>query len=487
MNEQLSIIPKPALIKYSEGSFCCNGIPSVIKKECIPDNLHLTENFQKEEAYRLIIKNDSITVEAQEKAGMHHGLETFRQLTLSNFKDGKLILPCAEITDYPRFSWRGFMLDCSRHFYSAAFIKKHLDILSLHHINRFHWHLTDDQGWRLPVAEYPRLIEIGSVRNDLRKKWQPETGGFYTEDEIKEVVDYAALRHIEVIPEVEFPGHACAVLASYPELGCTGGPYQVEDHFGIFEDVLCAGNDDIFKLAEKVFVVLSKLFPSKWVHIGGDEVPRDRWNVCPKCQNRVKELGLEKTADLQSWITFKLAELLSKHGKTIIGWDEILEDCEKFKLPKDAVVMSWRGDEGGIKASSLGYNVIMSPNTKGWYLDHKHIDTPEEPGQLYAGEASIYKTYSTDPAPEQINEKDLKYILGGQGNLWSELIYAGRIAEYMIYPRLCAIAESVWTPKENKDFNDFENRLSVHRQRLDKLDIIQYRGALRGELSSNLL
>jgi len=480
MKKHLSVIPRPAHIKYNEGFFCSDGIPSVIKRERVPDNLRVTEDFQKEEAYRLIIEKDKITVEAQNAAGFHNGLETFRQLTLSEFKDGELTLPCVEITDYPRFSWRGFMLDCSRYFYSVPFIKKHIDILSLHHINRFHWHLTDDQGWRLPVEGYPLLTEIGSLRNDRRKKWEPASGGFYSEDEIKEIVQYAAQRFIEVIPEVDLPGHASAILASYPELGCTGGPYQVEDRFGIFDDVLCAGNDRIFDLAEKIFDALAKLFPSKWVHIGGDEVPRSRWQECPKCQEKLKALGLEKTVDLQSMITFKLTQMLLKRGKTVIGWDEILEDCDKFKLPKDAIVMSWRGDEGGIKASALGYNVIMSPNTKGWYLDHKHIDTQEEPGQTYGGEASVFKAYATDPVPAQINEKDAGLVLGGQGNLWSELIYAGKIAEYMIYPRLCAIAESVWTPKENRDFDDFEKRLTAHRLRLDKLDVNQYRGALRG-------
>jgi len=481
--KQISIIPKPVFVKYNEGIFSSEGIPSIVKKECplsrndLQKDIDLPQsNELLREAYRLVIEKNKISLEAQDPAGFHHGEETFRQLTLSEFKEGKLTLPCCEITDYPRFSWRGFMLDCSRYFYSASFIKKQIDIMSLHHMNRFHWHLTDDQGWRFHVKDFPLLTETGSLRGDYRKRLQEPSGGFYSEDEIKDIVEYAAKRHIEVIPEVDLPGHACAILASYPELGCTGGPYHVEERFGIFEDVLCAGNDKIFDLAEKIFETLAKLFPSKWMHIGGDEVPRSRWDACPKCQKRIKELGIEKTSDLQSWITFKLVNMLSKYGKTAIGWDEILEDCQKFKLPGSAVVMSWRGDEGGIKASSLGYNVIMAPNTKGWYLDHKHIDTQEEPGQLYAGEASVFKAYSTDPAPAHMNEKDASFILGGQGNLWSELIYAGKIAEYMIYPRLCAIAESLWTRKENKNFDDFEKRLGTHRLRLDTLGVNQHRG-----------
>jgi hexosaminidase len=348
----------------------------------------------------------------------------------------------------------------------------------MHHINRFHWHLTDDQGWRFHVPEYPLLTEIGSFRKDYRIRWQPSKGGFYSEDEIREIVDFAAQRHVEIIPEVNMPGHVSAVLAAYPEFGCTGGPYQVEERHGIFEDVLCAGNDQIFDLAEKAYDTLVRLFPSKWVHIGGDEVLPDRWDACPKCQKRLADLGLKKPAELQSWITHKLVKLLAERGKIAIGWDEILDDCEKFKLPKDAVVMSWRGEKAGSSASRLGHNVIMAPNTKGCYLDYKHIDTQEEPGQLFEGAASVFKSWSMDPITPEMTEEDAQRILGGQCNLWSELIYAGKIAEYMIFPRLCAIAEAVWTPKEGKDFEDFSKRLTVHRGRLDSLGINQYRGPL---------
>jgi len=351
--------------------------------------------------------------------------------------------------------------------------------LSLHHISRFHWHLTDDQGWRFPVAEYPKLTEIGSFRTNIRYKWPEKIGGFYTEDEIREIVKHAALRHIEIIPEVDLPGHTSAILASYPELGCTGGPYQVEDRHGIFEDVLCAGNDKIFDLTEKVFDVLAKLFSSKWVHIGGDEVLPDRWADCPKCQKKLASLGLEKPLELQSWITQKLVQMLAERGKTAIGWDEIIDDTVKFKLPKETVVMSWRGKTGGIRASSLGFQVIMAPNTEGCYLDYKHFDEPQEPGQLFGGTASVYKSYSMEPIPPEIKPEDEPLILGAQGNLWSEIIYAGNIAEYMIFPRFCGIAETVWTPKENKNFEDFTQRLLIHQKRLDSLGAYQFRGRLR--------
>ena len=469
MKNKLSIIPKPVSIRYNDGFFQSRETPSIINKE----------NDLKDEAYKLIIDKERITIEAGTKAGFHHGTQTFRQLVLSETQDGVLTLPCAEITDYPRFTWRGFMLDCSRYFYSVEFIKKILDLLSMHHINRFHWHLTDDQGWRFHVKEYPLLTEIGSLRKDHRIRRNKLFGGFYSEEEILDIINYAKNLYIEVIPEADLPGHASAILASYPDLGCTGGPYNVEDRFGIFEDVLCAGNDKIFDLMEKVIDTIVRLFPSKWVHIGGDEVLFNRWEACPKCQKRLAELGLEKPSELQSWITLKLVQMLKERGKTVIGWDEILEDTEKFKLPKETIVMSWRGDKGGIKASSLGHQVIMTPNTKGCYLDYKHLNVQEEPGQTFSGTASVFNSYSMDPVPPEMSDEDSSRILGGQGNLWSELIYAGKIAEYMIFPRICAIAESVWTPKEEKDFDDFEKRLTVHKERLNKLDVLHYRGALK--------
>jgi len=468
----LSIIPKPVSVNYKEGVFQSRELPTIEKKEGGLNGLG-------EEAYRLIISKEKITLEGSTPAGIFNGEQTVRQLFLSEYKNGLLTLPCAEIIDYPRFPWRGFMLDCSRNFYSVSFIKKMIDALSMHHINRFHWHLTDDQGWRLPVKDYPLLTEVGSRRLDHRlppdMAW---SGGFYTEDNIREIVEYAASCYMEVIPEVDLPGHTSALLTSYPDLGCTGGPYQVEDRFGIFEDVLCAGNEKIFDIIAKIFDTLISLFPSKWVHIGGDEVLFNRWKECPKCQKKQKELGLKKPQELQSWITFKLVQLLSQRGKIAIGWDEILDDCEDYKLPKETIVMSWRGNEGGLRASSLGHNVIMVPSTEGCYLDYRHTEDPEEIGRSH-GTSTVYQGYSMDPVTIQMNPEQASFILGGQCNLWSEIIYSGKIAEYMTFPRLCAIAESVWTPKENRDFDDFSRRLKVHQKRLDQLGLNQYRGTLR--------
>jgi hexosaminidase len=499
---EIVIIPQPVSVQYREGVFQSDGIPSIkgdFQKEidvvtaqihgdlknfstaekpviCQKiDNL----NISNDEGYQLVISKEKITISAASDRGAYHGLQVFRQLVLSEYRQGEVFtLPCTEITDYPRFSWRGFMLDCSRYFYSIPFIKRLLDVLSLHHISRFHWHLTDDQGWRLPVEGYPLLTEIGSRRLDRRFIRTYYAEGYYSEEQIREIIEYAASRHIDVIPEVDLPGHASAILASYPGLGCTGGPYRVEDRFGVHKEVLCAGNDQLDNLVVKIFDTLAKLFPFRYVHIGGDEVLFKRWKNCPKCQKKAAELGLSGPEKLQSRITCRLVQLLSERGKTAIGWDEVLDDSEQFKLPKETVVMSWRGSEGGIRASGLGHPVIMAPNTGGCYLDYKHLDEPEEPGQTF-DIATVFKSYSTDPISPEMDARAASLVLGGQCNLWSELIYAGKIAEYMIFPRLCAIAEALWTPLENKNFDNFSQRLPIHQQRLDRLGILQYRGPLK--------
>jgi hexosaminidase len=419
------------------------------------------------EYYRLSVGMEEITIKAAAGAGIYHGLQTLRQLFLSAAARGNRYIPCVDIVDWPRFPWRGLMLDCSRYFYSVPFIKKLIDALSLHHISVFHWHLTDDQGWRLPIPAYPLLTEIGSRRFDNRRGRY--LGGFYTHDEIREVVTFAGDRHVEVVPEIDLPGHAGSILAAYPGLGCTGGPYRVEDRFGIFEDVLCAGNDGIFDLAAAVFDTLGELFPSTYVHIGGDEVRFNRWNECPKCRKRLHETGLNEARELQSWITVKLAGMLRERGKTAIGWDEVLEDSPRYRLPENVAVMSWRGVQGGIEAVRRGRPVIMSPTSAGCYLDYKHHDDPEEPGQL--GISRISQLYAFDPLAGM---EEGSPVLGAQANLWSELVYAGKIAEYMIFPRVCALAEALWTG--NAGLDDFLERLAEHRKRLDALGLLQYHG-----------
>ena len=495
----MNIIPKPVLVKTEEGYLEFTGIPEIAGETCFSGEIKTflddlgydfpelsTVNCSGKsiicrkieglsgEAYHLDIGMDGVKISASMGAGLWHGLQTIRQLFLSGADGTSFKIPLCKIEDYPRFSWRAYMLDCSRYFYKTIFIKKLLRALSLHHINVFHWHLTDDQGWRLPVEAFPLLTGIGSKRREHRLH-DEQSGGFYSEDDIKEIVDYAAARHIEVVPEVDLPGHTSAVLAAYPGLGCTGGPYRVEDRFGIFEDVLCAGNDAIFDLAGAVFDSLAKFFPSKYVHIGGDEVRFNRWAECPKCQKRMKETGLKDPRELQSWITVKYAEMLALRGKTGIGWDEILEDTEEYKLPGDMVVMSWRGLEGGLAASRRGHRVIMSPMTEGCYLDFRHSEE-DELGRL--GISRVSSIYNMDPVCPGMSAEEADRILGGQANLWSEIIYADKIAEYMTFPRICALAEALWTPREAKDIDDFASRLPVHQARLDILGLLQYRGSL---------
>ena len=406
------------------------------------------------EAYRLRITSNQVEVGATTAAGIYHGLQTLRQLLISGYEDdspgvgGRFVITNAEINDAPRFAWRGFMLDCSRHFYQCASIKKIIDALSLHHINVFHWHLTDDQGWRLPVPEYPNLVETGSRRRNSLKKREVWSGGSYTEADIREIVAFAAARHITVVPEVDLPGHTGAALTAYPELGCTGGPYHVEDRHGIFDEILCAGNDAIFPFVEAVFKTLVRLFPGEYVHIGGDEAPKTRWEESPQCRKRLADLGLSDMNQLQVYLTRRFAGMLAELGKTAVGWDEVLEgDTPESPLPEGLVVMSWRGVEGGLEAVSKGRPVVMTPSTEGCYLVLPGMTAEQE-----------------------------KLVLGGQANLWSEMIPADRFAEYMIFPRIAAKAEALWTPRALKDYRSFCERLDTHRHRLDMLDILQYRG-----------
>ena len=495
--DSYAIIPQPRSITYEDGSFQCSGLPLIATADSSlfrdeagvfyrqirrsfgavkgPECIYLKKNdsISGKESYMLEIHRNEIRINAPTGTGIFRGLQVLRQLLLSNYDGGRISIPCGTINDMPRFPWRGFMLDSARNFFSVDFIKKLLDALCLQHINVFHWHLTDDQGWRLPVKKYPLLTEIGGKRWDNRMN--KYSGGFYTEDEIRDIVSYAAARHIDVAPEVDLPGHASAILAAYPGLGCTGGPYRVEDRFGIFEDVLCAGNDGIFNLAESVFDTLAELFPSEYVHIGGDEVRFNRWKVCPKCRKRLLDLGLSEPQQIQSWITSRLAGMLRQRGKTAIGWDEILENTDKFPLSDEVIVMSWRNQDGGSRASAMGRRVIMTPKNSGCYLDYRHIESPDEIGMPPIG--SVVMGYAMEPVTPEMDEKAASFVLGGQGNLWTENVQAGKIAEYLTFPRICGIAETLWTAKENKNLDDFTKRLEVHQLRLDKLNLLQYRGS----------
>lgn len=462
----LGLIPSPQKLDLTEGFF--SGNISDVKKTLKSSDKELSP--MEKEAYTLEITPSSIEIVANDEAGLFYGEMTVKQLVMI-FGDK---IPCLKIEDKPEFEWRGFMLDCCRNFFPVEFIFKILDAIALHKINRFHWHLTDDQGWRIPVKEYPLLTEVGAWRNDCRYTWEEKVGGFYTEDDIKAVVKKAADLHITVVPEIETPGHSSSILAAYPNLGCTGGPYNVESRFGIFDDVLCSGNDDIFPLYEKVFDTVCRLFPGPYVHIGGDECPRTRWENCPKCQQRKKDLGLETTGELQSYLTVRFAKMLEERGKIPIGWDEVLEGTEKLGLPKSLIVQSWRGLSGGETAAKLGHKAIMSPQTAGCYLDYKHKDTPLEPGMI--GITTLEKSFEFEPTTKEMTAENKANVLGGQGNLWTECIYSSKLAEYMIFPRLCAIAEKLWNCEGNTDYTNFLDRLKIHKKRLQKMDFLFYNG-----------
>ena len=483
-NDVLGLIPSPRFAKINAGFYDVPYSGTQIEKKLVESAAMPFSQIEKSiieksskssisaESYIMDILPDSVVVYAAGEAGFFYAEQTLRQLR-TNYPEK---LPCMHIEDVPAYEWRGFMLDCVRHFYPVEFILKIIDSLAMHKLNRFHWHLTDDQGWRLEVPEYPLLTEVGAWRNDHRKyRWHRE-GGFYTADDVKKVVEYAAERFITVVPEIETPGHASAILASYPELGCTGGPYNVEDRWGIFDDVLCAGNDKIFEVYGKVFDRVCELFPGKYVHIGGDECPRKNWKKCPKCQQRMKDEGLHSEDELQSWLTVRFSKMLEERGKIPLGWDEVLDGTERLGLPKSMMVQSWRGTKGGIKAASSGHNVVMSPNTNGCYLDYKQYDSPLEPGMYKI--ITTKKSYNFSPVPKGMPEDAAERVLGGQGNLWTETIYAARIAEYMTFPRLCAIAEALWLPAKEKNFASFKTRLETHKKRLDAMDILYYKGPL---------
>ena len=462
----------------SEINISKNGIPVFVKLNSGDAAATLADA----ESYNFDISKEGIHITAADASGAFYACITAAQII--NGCDGQL--PELTIKDKPIHSWRGFLLDTCRSFYSTNFIKKMLDACALHKLNIFHWHLTDDQGWRFDVPGYPRLIETGSKRPDLTMP--PSEDGFfdegkdirkwYTDEEIHEIVNYAKDRCIQIVPEVEFPGHSSALLAAYPEFGCTGGPYQVENRWGIFPDVLCLGNDKIFDIYKAALQKITELFPSDYIHIGGDECPHERWTVCPKCQERMKKENLDSPEQLQAWATTKIASMVASLGKIPIGWDEVLDNNKHNALPQNVIVQSWRGTEGGIKAASMNHKVIMSPSER-FYLNLKNKDSFEEPGRL--GVTTTKKTYTFSPAGKELKlekPEQKALILGGECTLWSEKLPHSRNAEYLIFPRFCAASETLWLPEEEKDFEDFKIRLEKHKQLLHQLDYRFYEGEL---------
>ena len=428
--------------------------------------LGLSADIANKEGYVLDVQADNVFLNGQTPNGVFYGIQTLRKAIPAQTTATDILLPAGVINDEPRFPYRGLHLDVSRHFFPLEFIKEYIDLLALHNMNTFHWHLTDDQGWRIEIKRYPKLTEIGAMRNrtvigkNSGKYDNTPYGGFYTQEEAREIVEYARERYIDVIPEVDLPGHMLAALAAYPELGCTGGPYEVCPEWGIFEDVLCIGNDKTFEFLEGVMEEIIDIFPSRYIHIGGDECPRTRWQSCPKCQARIKAEGLKAdknhTAEdrLQSYCMTRIEKFLNAHGRQIIGWDEILDG----DVAPNATVMSWRGMEGGIKAAQLGHDVIMVPTSYA-YLDYYQTDDLTDEPFGIGGYVPVEKVYSLEPVPATLTAEQAKHILGAQANLWTEYILTPEHAEYMILPRIAALCEVQWTQPEKKDFQDFAKRL----------------------------
>lgn len=417
------------------------------------------------EAYELKVAGEGVTVKGATEAGVFYGIQTLRK-SLPVAVGANISLPAVDIKDAPRFAYRGAHFDTSRHFFTVDEVKTYIDMLALHNMNRMHWHFTEDQGWRIEIKKYPKLTEIGSKRSEtvIGKNSGKYDGvpheGFYTQEEAREIVKYAAERFITVIPEIDIPGHMQAALASYPELGCTGGPYEVWKMWGVSEDVLCIGNDQSLKFLEDVFAELIEIFPSEYIHIGGDECPKVRWAQCPKCQARIKQLGLKSDAKhtkeerLQSYVISHVEKFLNEHGRQIIGWDEILEGG----LAPNATVMSWRGEGGGIEAAKQHHDVIMTPNTYLYFDYYQSKDTDNEPLAI-GGYLPVERVYSYEPMPKSLTPDEQKYIKGVQANLWTEYIPTFSHAQYMVLPRWAALAEVQWSAPEKKDYANFLSRL----------------------------
>ena len=495
------IIPLPLKMEMGKGFFEISEATNLIaqSKECLSDlqyfknylslkydlNLKLSVSDKKKksvfvkqnvllkpDAYKLEIDSNGVRIEGGDGAGVFYGLQTLIQL-LPAGKTNKLNVAILSIQDEPRFSWRGMHLDVCRHFFGVDEVKKYLDYLALYKLNTFHWHLTDDQGWRIEINNYPRLTSVAAYRNGTlighygEKPERYDTlryGGFYTQDQIREVVAYAMERHITIVPEIELPGHALAALAAYPMLACTKGPFEVGKTWGVFKDVYCP-SVETFNFLEDVLNQVCELFPGKYIHIGGDECPKDRWKESEYCQALMKKEGLKDEHELQSFFVNRIGKFLQSKGKKMIGWDEILEGG----IPEDATIMSWRGYAGGIEAAKLHHDVVMTP-TSYCYFDYYQSRNNSEPLAI-GGYLPLNMVYRFEPIADVMTKEDAAYVLGTQGNLWTEYIDNWKKVEYMTMPRMAALSEVAWTSKEQKDYGNFVSRLSSHTKLLSFLGI----------------
>lgn len=429
-----------------------------------------TDKNMPTEAYSLTVSDKGVEITGND-AGVFYGIQTLQQLLVED--DGKVRIPHVTVNDEPRFGYRGLLLDVARYFYPVEFVKEYIDLMAQYKINTFHWHLTEDAGWRIEIKKYPELTKIGAWRNStqwghvLTDQDRLPHGGFYAQEQIRDIVRYAADRHVTIIPEIDLPGHTMSVLATYPELSCTGGPFLVPDTWSIKEDVLCLGNESTYRFVEDVLSEVIDLFPGEYIHIGGDEAPKKRWSECPKCQKRIKEYGLKDEYGLQSHFIHHLDEFVSNKGRKIIGWDEILEGG----LSPNATVMSWRGEKGGIAAAGMGHPVIMTPNNY-MYLDYcQSKDRSNEPLN-YPRTVTLEHIYSYEPYTPKLTEKQCGYIIGVQANVWGEFIHHPDKVNYMTYPRAMALAEIGWSPAGKKDYISFSQRLAGCLADLDRRGIV---------------
>lgn len=433
-----------------------------------------------EEGYGLEVTPDSVSIRASGSAGFFYGVQTLLQLAPPEVwaaRSGSNVvwdLPAVRIEDRPRFRWRGFMLDVSRHFFDKAEVEQVLDTMAQLKLNRFHWHLVDDQGWRIQIKHYPRLTEVGAWRKEIGFKLDPKTshaygpdgryGGFYMQDDIREIVAYAQARHITVVPEIELPGHSTAALAAYPQLSCAGGPFTTDLNGGIFAGVYCPGKEETFQFLQNVLGEVMELFPGPYIHIGGDEVPVDNWKKCTNCQARMREQGMTNEAQLESYLIRRLEPFINAHGHTLVGWSEIREGG----LAQNAVVMDWIG--GALEAARAGHDVVLSP-TKYCYLDYYQSTNRATEPRAIGGYLPLAKVYAFEPVPAELEPSNQVHILGGQANLWTEYVPSLKQVQYMMFPRLCALAEVVWSPAEKRNYEEFTRRLAAQSQRLEQAGI----------------
>lgn len=446
-----------------------------------------------DEGYRLEVSAGRVAIRARRPAGAFYAIQTLRQLfptailRVAPVSTTRWTVPAVSVEDYPRFGWRGMHLDVGRHFMPKEFVKKFIDLLAFHKFNRFHWHLTEDQGWRIEIKQYPRLTAVGAWRrqtiigkpDDDSTKWrfdgQPH-GGFYTQDDIREVVAYAQARFVTIVPEIEMPGHSQAAIAAYPELGNTGDTLSAWTSWGVDENILNPGEPTI-RFYQNVLTEVMALFPGHWIHIGGDEAPKAQWKASPLAQARIRELGLKDEDELQSYFTRRMDEFLTAHGRSLVGWDEILQGG----LAPNATVMSWRGTDGGIAAARAGHDVVMAPGSHTYFDHYQSADTTREPLAI-GGFLPLDTVYAFEPVPAALTPAEARHILGAQGQLWTEYLPDPKRVEYMAFPRACALAEVLWTPREERDYGDFIRRLTAQLERLAVLDV-QYR-PLQGTLGN---